>query len=76
MTDIKLKIDYTPITLDNFFEGHHYMNMDNVYDDSKKTVLNVALAFNTLEKIQDAESIFQETEFQTLTQHLVFFLMC
>ncbi len=68
MAGIEFKIDYTPITLDNFFVDHHYANMDNVYDESKETVLNEALAFNTLEKIQGIEAKFEIRFPEKLTQ--------
>lgn len=59
MSEIKLTIDHTPITLDNFFVDHHYANKENVYDESKETVLNEALAYNSPEKIQAIEAKFE-----------------
>ncbi len=53
---IKIKIDQTPISLDNFFVDHHFTNKENVYDGSKETVLNEDLAYPTLDKINGIEA--------------------
>lgn len=68
MTDIILDIDDTPITLDNFFVGHHYANYKHLYDDDKESVLIEELAYPTLEKINAIEAKLEVTFPDTLIQ--------
>ena len=53
------RVDPTPITLEAFFEDHHYSNKDNVYDDNKETVLNPKRAFVSEAQIADMETSFE-----------------
>lgn len=66
--EITLEIDDTPITLDNFFVGHHYSNKEHVYDDDKETVLNEELAYPSIEKINHVEKSLNIQFPEKLTQ--------